>query len=780
MVMFNYSNLSDIEFEELVKDIMEKKLNTKLHTFSRGKDGGIDIRDGKIPYNIVIQVKHYQKSGFSALKRALEKEKSKVDKLNPNKYYICCDLELTSYNQKEIFDLFKEYMDSTDNIITLKEIEVWLTSAEVLRMVYNNNVIIDSQMMLTDIQEDSKYFVQTDLFEKCLEKLKSERIIMLVGDPGTGKTITSKMLVLYYIKLGYHIKCTTNNEISDIKRSLSTSKDVKEVILLDDCLGHAYFNMKESRENEIKSLINLVKLYPNKILIMNSRVTILNEAINRSVDFEKVFVNKYIPVSVISTDELSNLEKAKIFYNHIYFNQMDGKYFSEILKDKGYLKIVKHKNYSPRIIEFLTNHNRISNIEPEEYMNFIMDNLENPFEVWKNEFNYRLGQIDRIFLLVLHSLMLTVVDIDSFRKSFEERIKYENIDTTKNVFEECIKRLNKSMVKIVDDGQNMMIGVSNPSINDFLYYELKNNQVELDKMKRSVLYYEQIVSCYLDKADEIFLEKIKDNTYLELRNLNKYYHLENKLLALLTEKDLLLKNYEDSIYTGLLHISEINGYLSSEIRRIDIVRKFFTDPFYSFYNIGEKIDVNMVYSIVKDMYVENTIEFAGILIDRFNYEDRELEKEIKKVIAEEMKEQLNDYAQEVVMNYYDNFDYEFNFIDIVEETRAELSNDFQFSGEINNMTEEEFNEYLEEELINYLTEKTENNLYGYMKNIFEEIPLEIFRELDVSIEDYFVDENEVKEVVYSYTRPKKENGKIIKEDKSEDEKIIEIFETKNK
>ncbi|WP_155994895.1 hypothetical protein [Butyrivibrio sp. WCE2006] len=44
MGKFNYCNLSDTEFEELCRDIMEKKLNTPLHTFTKGRDGVIDIR----------------------------------------------------------------------------------------------------------------------------------------------------------------------------------------------------------------------------------------------------------------------------------------------------------------------------------------------------------------------------------------------------------------------------------------------------------------------------------------------------------------------------------------------------------------------------------------------------------------------------------------------------------------------------------------------------------------------------------------------------------------
>ena len=43
--MFNYQNLNDVEFEELCKDIMGKKLGVPLRTFAKGRDGGVDLTD---------------------------------------------------------------------------------------------------------------------------------------------------------------------------------------------------------------------------------------------------------------------------------------------------------------------------------------------------------------------------------------------------------------------------------------------------------------------------------------------------------------------------------------------------------------------------------------------------------------------------------------------------------------------------------------------------------------------------------------------------------------
>lgn len=57
--MLNYANLNDVEFEYLCQDIMQKKLDTELHRFAKGKDGGIDLADDVHSRNIIVQVKHY-------------------------------------------------------------------------------------------------------------------------------------------------------------------------------------------------------------------------------------------------------------------------------------------------------------------------------------------------------------------------------------------------------------------------------------------------------------------------------------------------------------------------------------------------------------------------------------------------------------------------------------------------------------------------------------------------------------------------------------------------
>ena len=52
--MLNYSNLNDVEFEYLCKDVMTKILGIHLERFGSGRDGGVDLTDNAYKKEIVI------------------------------------------------------------------------------------------------------------------------------------------------------------------------------------------------------------------------------------------------------------------------------------------------------------------------------------------------------------------------------------------------------------------------------------------------------------------------------------------------------------------------------------------------------------------------------------------------------------------------------------------------------------------------------------------------------------------------------------------------------
>ena len=686
--MFNYRNLDDVEFEELCKDIMKRKLGVELRTYRKGKDGGIDLQDNEKGNNIIVQVKHYINSTYSNLISTLKKEVEKVKKLGPNKYYICCALELTPSQTNEVYGLFEDYMNSKENIVDLKCIDsflqeeinkdivkknfkLWLSASNILSEINNQNIFIDCEVLLDDIEKESELFVETDTYRRCKSVLENQNILIITGAPGVGKTTISKMLVLYYASLGYRVRYTTNGVLSDLKKAISFEKDSKEVILLDDCLGQYYFSMNDNQEIELVSLIKYLKNNKNKKLIMNSRVAIMNEAQERSIEFEKFIFKNNEKIHLINMDKISVYEKARIFYNHLYFNKIPQEYYNCIKKEKNYLKIINHPSYTPRIIEYITEPYRYKEILPEKYIDFILECLCNPELIWSNEYERRLKKVDRILINTLFSVTDTTIECDVLKKAFSKRIRIENdIDIIVDSFENTIKRLNKSMIKIIDKSNSKEISVLNPSVNDYIKAMLEKNSVELARIRESLIYYEQLKRCYSDEEiSTIIIEYIRSGKFIDLHVVdpNICTNIETLLLYYIVEYRILDHNYIGVICDYIIKMKDEKWYSKSEVDKAKIVNSFLDEPIYSFYKINEHIkNVDFVNSILLDMNFENSCEIynklSGIDYDYFT-------ERIKSYILQDSKEKIDEYLENISINvfledfdFWKYFNYNYDFI----------------------------------------------------------------------------------------------------------------------
>ncbi|MGH2236595.1 hypothetical protein ACQ1ZD_15260, partial [Enterococcus faecalis] len=73
----------------------------------------------------------------------------------------------------------------------------------------------------------------------------------------------------------------------------------------------------------------------------------------------------------------------------------------------------------------------------------------------------------------------TIVPVKVMKECFEKRLLLEqNLDTTVNNFDSVVSRLNNSMITLFDVHGEQNIGVSNPSVNDFLKPRFENNNNE--------------------------------------------------------------------------------------------------------------------------------------------------------------------------------------------------------------------------------------------------------------------------------------------------------------
>ena len=512
--MFNILNLDPLEFEKFCMDFMEKKLNLKFKRFGPGKDDGIDLisLDGKI----ICQCKRYKDS--SKLIDVCKKEVEKIKKQSFDKYYLLTSAEISETVTKNIYDIFRDYMENYSYVIGKNDIDdfltddanidvlkknhkLWLSSTIVLDLYLNRYSDAISKVIIDDFEDETKYFVETKAYYDAVDIINSNGAILFVGDPGIGKTLTSKMLIRYLLisNKEYRLTSVSNNDLSKVIESMQQN-DNPEIIFLDDFLGQTFLSISDK--------LKLTKIYKNKKVILNSRITILNKAKNEKEEFEKLMDEIGIKECLIDVNEITKLDRARILYNLMYHNGVTRKSYDSIIKNKNYNSIINHKSFNTRIIEMCII--REKKLESIEFYDYVINALNNPRDVWKSEFD-RIDPCDAVLMYQLYTLGNNYIPIDILKKSTENFLIKNGYNVVRYSFNDSINRLSKSLIGIAILGRKKYISVLNPSINDYIQNYLLDNSAELKKIFDTSLYIEQ-----LDKILGLypaFLENNIDNFY---------------------------------------------------------------------------------------------------------------------------------------------------------------------------------------------------------------------------------------------------------------------------
>lgn len=639
--MLNYANLNGMEFEALCKDVMERMLGVSLRRFAEGRDGGVDLTDDVAQKNIIVQVKHYQKSSIDTLIRSLKNERPKVEELHPQAYYICCSKELSWLQINELYQHFQAHMESDRHIVTLVEIDdflkqdankdilkkhfkLWLDSTGILTDLFNDDIFVDCEALLSDVDDLQKLFVRTSAFDRALKVLESNQPLCIIGDPGVGKSITSKMLVLHYAALGYRVRYTTDvSDLKSLKKSLRDDSATQEVILLDDCFGQAYFEMKSSQSSELVALIKYVKLHPAKVLILNSRVTIFQEARERQQDLVRCMDHKEFRVHVLDMNNLSGEEKAKILYNHLAFSGIPDEYFHNIRNNRRYHSIISHRNYNPRIIEFVCNPNRYTKIPATQFFEYIMKQLDNPQEIWASEYDDRLQPADRILLQTIYSMTVTTVNADLVRRCFDRRIAgIPAIDKTLDQYSRSLNRLNEGFIRIIDNRGAQELSMQNPSVNDFLDSRLREGSLErqdlidsicTDKQLRLIPEPERLPYA----VDLLQSGRIDGFIFAEPRHRSRF------IARSILNADLYIDKYRRELYEFLIQADGYDYWVSSFQERSKMMQSLKNPQMWEFYEFKSFLtQSDHLYRFLQPHSLEDAVQLICVA-DRYFFGEEE-------------------------------------------------------------------------------------------------------------------------------------------------------------
>lgn len=570
---YDFSVLSDYEFEKLVNKLLTNK-GVVVEQYRIGKDQGYDGFTKVIPGNAIVQAKHYTKSSFATLKRKIEiDELPKIHRENPSAYVLATSYNLTHLEsaklkaliETEVLDVTILGYESISSLLdndknTLKSmVKLWCGSAEIAKHVLNPELMSRFIQLNSRINDKRKIFVETPDVKHVLDQLRENHTVVIAGEPGVGKTTLAEYLCYWYLGNDYDVQIF-EGDFSREKYDLS-NREEKKLYYFDDFLGSNYYNcMFDKSDSAIVKFIEQIQKEPNKRFILTSRTHIVNRAQEYSQSYRSIKLSK--KQYIVNVGNFDDLTKAKILYNHLKFSDLDSCCLKEFIESKEYLKIIQHKNFNPRLIEFIS---RKENFEDcsDSYLSFVRNAIDNPKEIWENCFTAQLNEYQRLFikLVVVNGGSVQEEDLKpayrkaiqtfSIQKPEQERVDYEYV---LKVCERCMLKRSIQFYFIPHKVERAVISVFNPSVSDYLLPIILSNLDELEMLCDSLRTVESLI--ILSKFQE------NENRKIMKRLLSKYTEDEWPLarlmmISFLEDKELAQKVYK-AINGGLIEITADN------------------------------------------------------------------------------------------------------------------------------------------------------------------------------------------------------------------------------
>ena len=508
MPNYDFKTLSPIDFEILVRDLLQKELGVWLESFKSGRDRGIDFRYCPSPDNtLIIQCKHYAESSFQILLREVKKhELDKVSKLQPTRYIFVTSLGLTPDQKDELVKIHTPYIQTSGDIFgkddlnglltKYPEIErhtfkLWISSVPVLEEILHSKVKNVSRDALEKIRQHARYYVQNKSFAEAINILDKYNFCIIAGIPGIGKTILAEMLSLHYVNIGYEI-VKINGDISEATALDYVSQ--KRIIYYDDFLGQTALSEKLNKNEDQKLLDFIHAIYKSKVtkLILTTRDYILHQV---QMLYEKLSRENFdAETCIIDLTKYNRLNRAQILYNHIYFSDLPVAFKNAILNGRNYVKIIDHHNYNPRIIDLMTQYSRLQHTLPHDYFKSFMSNLDNPLEVWRHAFEEQLSDGSRNVLVVMTSMpgQVFLEDLqEAFLSYHLKQAKEYQFRTSPNDFLHALKELEGNFIVTEKSKDRTIIRLHNPSIRDFLRDYLASHEQMLRALVQAATFFDQ-------------------------------------------------------------------------------------------------------------------------------------------------------------------------------------------------------------------------------------------------------------------------------------------------
>ncbi len=517
MPSHTFQSLSDADFEELCRDLMQVRLGLRLQSFTKGRDGGIDLLHASRDGDTIVQCKHYCGSKFSNLKSRLKREElPKLKKLKPKRYIVCTSLGLSPDNKKALVEVLDPFCGSTDDVYGCDDLngllrdfpkietahhKLWLTSSAVLQRILKNGAAVWNEMEEEAISHKLSLYVQTSAFDDAMEKLSKFRYCVISGNPGIGKTTLAQILVTRFLDDGYEL-VSAREDVREALDQLNSKK--KQVIYFDDFLGRSSFGERLSK-NEDEGILRLLKSASsgsNKRVILTTREYILTEAKQR---YERLNTPDLdLAKCIVELAKYTRGNRAKILYNHLYFSDVPKASVASLLSEQRYRRVIDHPSFSPRIIEWMTSEMGRASAAPAKFAEEFLANLDNPSRIWQHAFESHLTAESRCLLHVL-ATMPQRVDLNDLEIAWNACLPLSEQTTapgeTRLKYEQTLKQLDGSFISTERIDSKIAVSFHNPSVRDFVAARIGSKSHIARQLLEAAQFFAQVEGLIHLKSD---------------------------------------------------------------------------------------------------------------------------------------------------------------------------------------------------------------------------------------------------------------------------------------
>ncbi|MEE1942310.1 restriction endonuclease [Streptomyces sp. TRM 70361] len=504
--MRDFSVLSDVEFEELVGDLLGAEHDTVVERFAAGADGGIDLRWNISSGACIAQCKHYRKSSFSQLLDSARKERKKVESLKPSRYLFITSFDLSVSQKDRIHAIFAPWMKGpgdvwggrdVDALITRhSEVErrhpkLWVSTGMQLFWALHSDIANRTEALRQRIERSLPKYVVSPGYQRARDILASHNVCLISGPPGIGKTTLAQMLLAEYTSMRYE-PVEVSEDINEAWTSLR--RETPQVFLYDDFLGQITFAERLSK-NEDKRLSNLIEKISlggsSKKLILTTREYILRDA---KLNYERLNELDLRYHFLLELKAYNKADRAQILYNHLWHSDVSLVCLREIAEG-GYKEIIKHRSYNPRLIEYCTG--AAFDTESPGYPERFKSTLDHPERIWKVAFEKHLTMEQQLLVIVLCTLPRSVL-LENLQEAHTALCEALGVVSTEASFREALDVLEGTFIVIHKDAdRNTFVRHLNPSVTEFALARIAADRRIIASLIRSTVFFEQLSELFL-------------------------------------------------------------------------------------------------------------------------------------------------------------------------------------------------------------------------------------------------------------------------------------------